>query len=129
MPPEETLSAIKEIYHAAEYIPDTHTAVGYKVYRKYLQRTGDSTRTVIDATASPYKFSGSVLEAIKGSSFIQGKGEFEILEELSKINPVPLHFGLRDLDKKPVLHRTVCEQKEIREQIKTILGVSNMGRA
>jgi threonine synthase len=126
---EETLSAIKEIYHAAEYIPDTHTAVGYKVYRKYLQRTGDSTRTVIDATASPYKFSGSVLEAIKGSSFIQGKGEFEILEELSKINPVPLHFGLRDLDKKPVLHRTVCEQKEIREQIKTILGVSNIGRA
>ena len=73
---EETLSAIKEIYHAAGYIP-IPTLLSAIKYRKYLQRTGDSTKTVIDATASPYKFSGSVLEAIKGSAFIQGKGSLK----------------------------------------------------
>lgn len=45
---------------------DTHTGVACAVYKSYQAATGDKTKTVIASTASPYKFSRSVLEAITG---------------------------------------------------------------
>jgi len=120
---EETLSAIRDTYHDAGYILDTHTAVGYKVYQKFQERTGNTSKTVITATASPFKFGRSVFEAIRGKSFLKGKDEFEILQELSVLSNAPVHAGLRDLDKKPVLHDTVSEKNEIRSQVEKILGL------
>ena len=92
---EETLKAIKDVFTRCAYLLDTHTAVGFRVYQKYRLRTGDQTKTVINATASPFKFSRSVLEAIRGRDFLQGKDEFGILQELSKISRTSLHprFG------------------------------------
>lgn len=46
------------------YLCDTHTAVAVRVYDEYVKNTGDDIPTVIDSTASPYKFSASVLNAI-----------------------------------------------------------------
>ena len=43
---------------------DTHTAVAAAVYGKYREETYDETKTVIASTASPYKFTSSVLAAI-----------------------------------------------------------------
>lgn len=120
---EETLSVIRDIYHDAGYLLDTHTAVGYKVYQKFLERTGNTSKTVITATASPFKFGRSVFEAIRGKSFLEGKCEFEILQELSRLNNVPVHAGLLDLDKKPELHHIISEKNEIRSQVEKILGI------
>ena len=61
---EQTKATIKEIYDKYSYTCDTHTAVAVKVYEDYKKATGDDTVTVIASTASPYKFSGSVLSAI-----------------------------------------------------------------
>ena len=41
---------------------DTHTAVAATVYDKYVNETGDKTPTVIASTASPYKFTRSVMD-------------------------------------------------------------------
>ena len=38
------------------YLCDTHTAVAVKVYENYVEETGDDIPTLIDSTASPYKF-------------------------------------------------------------------------
>ena len=47
------------------YILDTHTAVAASVYGKYKAETKDEqTTTVIASTASPFKFSRSVMDAI-----------------------------------------------------------------
>ncbi|RJR20821.1 MAG: threonine synthase [Desulfobacteraceae bacterium] len=120
---EETLSAIEEVFETGGYLLDTHTAVGFKVYQKYLAATGDKSKTVICATASPFKFSSSVLQAIKGKDYLSGKDEFGILQELSRLSKIPVHPGLRNLEAKPVLHRTVCERKEIKAQVEKILGI------
>jgi len=120
---EETLSTIRDTYNDAGYILDTHTAVGYKVYQKFQERTGNTSKTVITATASPFKFGKSVFQAIRGKSFLKGKGEFEISQELSTLSNIPIHAGLRDLDKKPVLHDTVTEKDGIRGQVEKILGM------
>ena len=52
---------IHKTYTDQNYLCDTHTAVAVKVYRDYVAQTGDDLPTVIDSTASPYKFSKSVL--------------------------------------------------------------------
>ncbi|QNB48125.1 threonine synthase [Thermanaerosceptrum fracticalcis] len=119
----ETLDTIKEVFAAAGYTLDTHTAVAVKVYEDYRKESGDMHKTVIDATASPFKFNTSVLEAIKGEQTTDCKDEFEVLQELSKVSGMPLHPALKDLDKKPVLHKRVCDKGEIKEVIGEILGI------
>lgn len=115
---EETSGAIREMFNSHRYLLDTHTAVGYKVYQDYYRKSGDETVTVINATASPYKFAGSVLGAIRGKEHLRGKDEFAILHELEELSrTMPLHPGLRGLQQKPVRHRAICDKTAIREQL------------
>lgn len=118
---EETLSTIKEVFEKIGYTLDTHTAVGVKVYNKYVQKTQDQTKTVIDSTASPFKFNSSVLQALQGHTTLQGKKEFDVLKELSNISGNPIHPALQDLDKQPIRHTRSCNKKAIRQEIEDIL--------
>ena len=60
---EETAVKIKEVYDKEGYVMDTHTAVAAVAYDKYKAATGDDkTPTVIASTASPYKFTRSVMD-------------------------------------------------------------------
>ena len=77
----ETAATIKRIYESDNYIIDTHTAVAATVYDKYVKETGDTTPTVIASTASPYKFTRSVMNAI--DSEYDSKSDFELVDELS----------------------------------------------
>ena len=56
----------RQVYEDTGYVIDTHTGVASCVYRNYAKTTGDTKKTVIASTASPYKFSRSVVEAIEG---------------------------------------------------------------
>lgn len=120
---QETLSIIKTIFTDTGYTLDPHTAVGVKVYEKYLHKKNDPTKTVIDSTASPFKFNTTVLEAVLGQGKITYKDEIILLKELEKIIKTPVHPGLKNLDQKPVLHQRVCKIEEIRAEIKRILSV------
>ncbi len=120
---KETLAAIGAVFHETGYALDTHTAVGVSVYEKYARKTQDHTVTVIAATASPFKFNNSVLEAIKGPQAVRGKDEFRVLEELSQAINQPIHHGLKELEHRPVLHRRVCAKSEIKAQVEDILGI------
>lgn len=118
---EDTLNTIGKVFDKYNYILDTHTAVGVRVYHDYRANTGDQTLTVIDATANPFKFNRSVLEAIKGKEAVAGKDGFTTLQELSQVSGMEVHPGLRGLDKKPVLHDRVCDRDKIKEEILDIL--------
>ena len=61
---EETANTISEIYKDSNYVIDTHTAVAAGVYKKYVSETDDHLPTVIASTASPYKFTRSVMDAL-----------------------------------------------------------------
>jgi threonine synthase len=120
---KETLTTIKKVFSDFGYALDPHTAVAVKVYENYKASQGDNTKTIIDATASPFKFNTTVLEAIQGSESITNQDEFLLLEKLSRIIDKPIHPALKDLDKKPVLHKTVCSKTEIKTEIEKILGL------
>ena len=117
----DTLTTIKETFESNNYLLDTHTAIAVKVYQDYLAKTGDQTKTVVDATANPYKFVSSVLEAVKGSGNLGTEDEFMMLEELEKISGLKLHIGLQDLNKKLVHHEKVSEKTNIKAVVEEIL--------
>lgn len=117
----ETLEAIRDVYGDYGYVVDTHTAVGIDVYDKYVISTGDMTKTVVASTASPFKFSESVASAILGEAAVRGKNDLELLELLSDHCGLPVPQGLKDLDKKRVLHSTACGREEMESVVRGLL--------
>lgn len=95
-----TKATICEIYEKYGYTCDTHTAVAVHVYEAYRQETGDATKTLIASTASPYKFSASVLEAL-GQAPADGTDEYDMVEQLHKVSGMEVPASLAALRTKP----------------------------
>ena len=117
----EDAATRKKLYEDTGYVIDTHTAVAATVYEKYKKETGDDTVTVIASTASPYKFTRSVMDAI--DSKYDSMTDFELVDELSKISNVAVPQAIEDIRTAPVLHDTVCEVNEMSSSVKKILGI------
>lgn len=115
---EETNETIGKVYKEAGYLMDTHTAVAYKVYEDYKNATGDKIPAVIASTASPYKFADSVAKAI---GLAECKDGFEYVREVNEATGVPVPLGLKDLDKKPVLHTGVLDIGQMAQAVKDCL--------
>lgn len=114
---QETQETIKSTYELYGYLLDTHTAVAYKTLEDYKRETGDNTICVVLSTASPFKFSKSVYEALYGHTDCE---EFDIMKELSHRTGVKIPGNLQGLENKPILHKEVCEINEMKEFVRTI---------
>ena len=119
---QETAAVIKDLYDKTGYIIDTHTAVAAGVYGKYKADTKDTeTKTVIASTASPFKFTRSVMNAI--DSKYDAMGDFELVDELSKLGNVKVPQAIEEIRTAEVLHDTVCEVDEMPSVVKKFLGM------
>ena len=101
----ETATEIRRLYEKCGYVIDTHTAVASAVYGKYVAETGDHKTTVIASTASPFKFTRSVMDAIDTKYDVMG--DFELVDELSKIAKVKVPGAIEEIRTAPILHDTV----------------------
>ena len=115
--------SIKSVADEYDYVMDTHTAVAKSVYDKYVEETGDTTKTVIASTASPFKFNQSVLIALKDFDYVVGKDEFTMLDELSQIGNTPIPKSLAELRDRPVNFEIVCDKDEMRQIVSDFLAV------
>lgn len=116
----ETAKVIKDLYEKTGYIIDTHTAVAAGVYAKYKKDSGDTeTKTVIASTASPFKFTRSVMNAIDPA--YDSKTDFELVDELSKLGNVAVPQAIEEIRTAPVLHDTVCEVDEMVDAVRNFL--------
>ena len=119
---EETAVKIKEVYDKEGYVMDTHTAVAAVAYDKYKAATGDDkTPTVIASTASPYKFTRSVMDAIDPA--YDAEDGFELVDELNKVSKTAIPKAIEEIRTAPVLHDTVCETAAMEDEVKKILGI------
>ena len=119
---EETAVKIKEVYDKEGYVMDTHTAVAAVAYDKYKAATGDDkTPTVIASTASPYKFTRSVMNAIDPA--YDAEDDFELVDELNKVSKTAIPKAIEEIRTAPVLHDTVCETAAMEDEVKKILGI------
>lgn len=117
----ETAAEIRRLYEKCGYVIDTHTAVASAVYGKYVVETGDHKTTVIASTASPFKFTRSVMDAIDIK--YDAMGDFELVDELSKIAKVKVPNAIEEIRTAPVLHDTQCDVDKMKDTVKSFLGM------
>lgn len=104
------------------YLCDTHTAVAVSVYDEYVKNSGDDIPTVIDSTASPYKFSASVLNAITDED-LDGLDEFDMVRELNRITGVEVPAPIASLKDKKVRFTDVCDREDMSNMVFKLLDL------
>ena len=117
---EQTAAEIREVFENDGYVIDPHTAVASSVYRRYRRETGDSTPSVIDSTASPFKFEGSVMKALGQDTSLP---DLELADKLSEVAKVPVPKAVSDLRDAPVLHDIVCDRDDMKREVRRFLGI------
>lgn len=118
---EGTREQIKKTFDEKAYLADTHTAVALNVWEQYVKATGDAAPAVIASTASPFKFSGSVLGSLN-SDF--GKlEEFDMIDKLAEISGQPADAPLAGLKAREVRFTRVCERDGLADIVREALGL------
>ena len=118
---DETKAAIAKVFKEKNYLCDTHTGVAVKVYYDYKTRTGDATPSVIASTASPFKFSAAVLEAVDGKN--DGLDEFEMVERLALVTGKSCPEQLANLRNKAVRFDGCCSKDSMDGVVFNMLGI------
>lgn len=118
---EETARTIHDLYDKTGYVIDTHTAVASCVYKKYLKDTGDASVSVIASTASPYKFTRSVMKAIDEK--YDHMSDFDLVDRLSEISGTAVPRAIEEIRTAPVLHDHVCDKTEMKQTVLEFLGI------
>ena len=96
-----TVETIASVWREHRYLMDTHTAVAWNVAQQYKSANPDHAPVVVLSTASPYKFPGAIMEALK----LEHSGdEFELMERIEQVTGVPMPENLRGLRRRPRLH-------------------------
>jgi threonine synthase len=116
----ETAEEISNVYADTGYVLDTHTAVASAVYGKYVAETKDTKKAVIASTASPYKFTRSVMNAIDAEKY-DVMGDFELVDELSKIANVVVPMAIEEIRTAPVVHDKQCDVDKMKDTVKEFL--------
>ena len=116
---EECAAQIRSLYEDTDYVLDPHTAVAAAVYNKYKEETGDTTKTVIASTASPYKFTRTVLSAMDEK--YADMDDFALTEELEKISGVKIPDAITKIRNAPVLHNIQCEKDGMKQAVMEFL--------
>lgn len=119
---EETAAAIRRIYEKTGYVLDPHTAVAEGVYEKYRAETGDEKVTVIASTASPFKFTGSVMKGL--GQECGAEDDFELADRLSGLSGTEIPGAVREIRNAEVLHHRVVEVKDMKTAVKEFLGLA-----
>ena len=109
---------IGRTFRESRYLLDTHTAVACTVLDAYRAETGDQTLTVVESTASPFKFCASVLDALGVTEHAPGTGVLgQLTAETGRPSPKPL----ASLAGKPVRFDQVTDRGDMRAVVTEFL--------
>ncbi|KEH99339.1 threonine synthase [Clostridium massiliodielmoense] len=118
---DETRKGIKEVYQSSKYLIDTHTSVAYSVNKKYKEEFNDNTKSLIVSTASPYKFTYAVMNALDNK--FKDYDDFKLIKEMNKFVGCEEPKAIKDIEAREVLHKTVCKKDNMKKEIKRILNI------
>ncbi len=120
---KEVEATIKRVFEKRQYVLDPHTAVASKVYEQFVEETGSHKAAIIISTASPYKFTRSVMNALKNETATRGKSDFELVDELCRLSGVPIPQAVEEIRKAPNRHDMVCRKDEMQAVVeKWVMG-------
>ncbi|MBQ3442520.1 MAG: threonine synthase [Selenomonadaceae bacterium] len=112
---DETKLFIKRVYGSFKYLLDTHSAVSIAALSKYRSKTKDLTPALSASTASPYKFTSSVLEALELP--LDGLDDFAQINLLNKKTSSKVPKNLAVLNAAQILHNDVCDKDEMPQRV------------
>ena len=117
---EDTAGEIKRVYEKTGYVLDPHTAVASYVCRDIADAA--HVKTVVASTASPYKFTRSVMEAIDKDRYA-GMEDFALADELNRISGVKIPDAVESIRDAKVLHNKVCSVGDMQKVVEEKLGL------
>lgn len=117
----DTKTAINKVFRENNYVIDTHTAVAASVYERYVFASGDTNKTVIVSTASPYKFVESVLDAV--GEVLVPEDDYEQAKLLQNISGVAIPNAVEELRTAEILHNKVYKTEEMQSVVEDILKI------
>ncbi|MCD8284113.1 MAG: threonine synthase [Opitutae bacterium] len=113
----ETEAAIRELCESTGYLADPHTAIGWKVLRDQADR--DNAPAIVAATASPWKFPGTIRKAL-GEQVCDN--DFDNLRALAtRFGNVPEH--LASLEPATIQHKLSCAKNKIAETVRAFFKI------
>ncbi len=115
----ETAATIRSLFEETGYVIDPHTAVAASVYRKYRAKEDDGRCTVLASTASPFKFTRSVLTAIDEPH--DGMTDMEMVDVLAGVSGLKVPRAIAELKDARILHDTVCDVDEMEYTVRSFL--------
>ena len=107
---EEAAEVIGRVYAETSYVCDPHTAVAYGAAEKYRAEYKTKNPVVVLSTASPFKFSRPVLEAIGEKA---DGNEFALLKVLSEKTGLAIPASLGELESLPERHTGVIPKEDM----------------
>ena len=114
----QTQQVIRAVYDKYGYLIDTHTAVAFSALEQYRAETGDETAAVVASTASPFKFCGSVLEALGEKRIAPG---LDALDQLTAKTGQPAPAPLAGLRDKPVRFTRTVDKEGMAQAVLSLL--------
>jgi len=110
---------IGDYHEETGYVLDPHTAVASRVLNQYRKETGDETPALIAATASPFKFTSTVCQALFGEC--GGKSDFELIHELSRRTGLKIPRQIDSIEEWQPLHSDHCHPTEVATYVRNAI--------
>ncbi len=116
---EKASEVIGRIYGETGYVCDPHTAVAYGAAEEYRKESETKNPVVVLSTASPYKFSRPVLEAMGENA--EGD-EFGLLRRLEEKTGIAIPASLKELEALPERHKSVIAKEKMSDFVLSKIG-------
>jgi threonine synthase len=120
---QETKDTIGAVFNDFGYVLDPHTAVAWHALEKYRLVSSDETYAIVLSTASPFKFSQSVLEGLNKGETVQGDDPFAAARQLHDVTGLPVPPQVTKLQGAPVLHKDIIVPEQMTAAILDTLEV------
>lgn len=117
----DTKKFIKYVYEKYNYLIDTHTSVAYSVNKKYREVFNDNTKSIIVSTASPYKFTYSVMNSLDNK--YMDSNDFELVKEMSWLIDKKEPKAIKNIEKRRIVHKTICKADEMKLKVREFLEI------
>ena len=111
---EKTAETIKTVFEKYGYLCDTHTAVAVNAAEEYSAQTNDGLITVVDSTASPYKFAADVYASLGQTA---PADPLDALDALSAYSNTEIAYPLRGLGERQVRFTDVCDPADMADKV------------
>lgn len=117
----KTKEVISNVYHETHYLLDPHSAVAYQASQDFKTEKSNEYKTIICATASPYKFMDTVMESLNQTK----TNEFEMMKQCEKLTGMSIPYNLKILKDKEILHKCNVSINDMKKMIQNAVGESH----